>query len=180
MEHIVRFEGGYDCILFECTYGSKDCKPGSGGSHGRHGLNIRFVSKGDAGAVQFLLYTGWTPQHASPSSIGVRDVRDWGGQHMMPADLGYHSKTPRYDGQEPIDKACEFCGGQPCYYDGSRLNANDAMYALVNGGDAALWAFLDAYYDATFKDGPYPTPAEFKTTPRKANNQTPPPTQETL
>jgi len=169
MEHIVRFEGGYDCILFECTHGSKDCKPGSGGSHGRHGLSIRFVSKGDAGAVQFLLYTGWTPQHASPSSIGVRDVRDWGGQHMMPADLGYHSKTPRYDGQEMINKACEFCGDQPCYYDGSGLNANDAMYALVNGGDVALWTFLDAYYDTTFKDGPYPTPAEFKTAPRKAS-----------
>ena len=81
---------------------------------------------------------------------------------MMPADLGYHSKTPRYDGQDAIDPACEFCDGQPCYYDGSALNASNAMYAVVNGGEAALWLFLDAYYDATFNGGEYPKPAEFK------------------
>ena len=167
MEHIIRLEVGYDCIKFECAFGSKNCFPGSGGSHGRHGMSIRFVAKGDAGAVQFLLYTGLTPQFAEPSEIGVRDC-EWGSAQAMPADLGYHSKTPRYTGHEVVDSACEFCGGQPCYYDGSSLNANDAMYALVNGGDAGLWAFLDAYYDTTFSGKPYPTPAEFKAAPRKA------------
>jgi hypothetical protein len=162
MEHIVRFDGGFDCIKFECVWGSADCEPGAGGSHGRHGLNIRFVSKGDAGAVQFLLYAGWMPQHALPSTIGVRNVRDWGGTGITPADLGYHSKTPHYDGQTQADSACEFCDGQPCYYDGSGLNANDAMYALVNGGHVALWAFLDAYYDTVFNGAEYPKPAEFK------------------
>ena len=166
MEHIVRFERGYDCIKFECTSGSKDCKPSSGGSHGRHGLNIRFVSKGDAGAVQFLLYTGWTPQYVKPSNIGLRDC-NW-GTSIMPADLGYHSKTPRYEGQHKIDNACEFCDGQPCYYDGSGLNANDAMYALVNGGEVALWAFLDAYYESVFAGSKYPVPAEFEMPPRKS------------
>jgi len=161
LEHIARFEGGHDCIKFECVHGSKNCKPGSGGSHGRHGMNIRFVSKGEAGAIQFLIYTGWMPQFAKRDEIGFRDVRDWGG-HMMPADLGYHSKEPRHDGQEPICQACEYCDGQPCYYDGSGLNANDAMYALVNGGEAALWDFLDAYYETTFHDAPYQGPAEFR------------------
>ena len=80
---------------------------------------------------------------------------------MMPADLGYHSKTPQYEGQEVMDDACEFCDGQPCYYDGSGLNATDAMYALVNGGETALWAFLDAYYEAVFNSGAYPEPAEY-------------------
>ena len=166
MEHIVRFERGFDCIRFECVHGSADCKPGSGGSHGRHGLNIRFVSKGEAGAVQFLLFTGWLPQYAKPSVIGSRDC-EW-GQYVLPADLGYHSKTPQYEGQKSSSFACEFCGDQPCYYDGSSLNANDAMYALVNGGDSALWDFLDAYYESTFNGRKYPTPTEFPAPPRKA------------
>ena len=161
MEHIVRFESGFDCIKFQCMYGSKACVPGKGGSHGRHGLNIRFVSKGDSGAVQFVLYSGWLPQNVQPSSIGSRHVDNW-GSIIMPAELGYHSKTPMYEGQSTIDNSCEFCGGLPCYYDGSGLNASDAMYSLVNGGDDALWNFLDAYYNSVFSGGEYPKPFEYQ------------------
>lgn len=166
MEHIVKFEVGHDCIRFECVNGSKNCKPGEGGSHGVHGLSIRFVTKGKDGAVQFLLHTGWLPQYAEPDNILFRDIRDW-GSHTIPVDLGYHSKTPRHKGQATIQDKCEFCDGQPCYYDGSGLNANDAMYALVNGGDKALWEFLDGYYAATFEGGKYPAPVEYKMPLRK-------------
>lgn len=166
MEHIVRLESGYDCITFECCNRSKKCFPGSGGSHGRHGLSMRFVSKGELGAVQFLLYTGWTPQYSKEDRIGARRIHDW-GRGAMPADLGYHSKTPRYEGHTIADQSCEFCDGQQCYYDGSGLNASDAMYALVNGGDSALWAFLDAYYNTVFEDCEYPKPAEYKMPSRK-------------
>lgn len=165
-KHSVKFIAGYDCIRFECVNGAENCKPGFGGSHGCHGLNILFVSQGQEGAVQFLMFTGWIPQYAEQSSIGVRSIRE-SGLHMMPADLGYHSKTPRYEGQNKIQEACEFCDGQPCYYDGSSLNANDAMYALVNGGDDALWRFLDAYYASVFEAGEYPAPAEYKMPLRK-------------
>ena len=166
LEHIVRFDAGYDCIRFECVNGVESCKPGAGDSHGRHGLTIRFLSKGAEGAVQFVLYTGWLPQHAAPSWIHVRDIRSWADGHdPLPVDLGYHSKRPMHEGQEPMDDACEFTGG-PCYYDGSGLNAIDGMYALVNGGDKALWAFLDAYYESVFHDAPYPTPAEYRRAPR--------------
>ncbi len=167
LEHIVRFERGHDCIRFECIFGSKRCKPGAGGSHGRHGLQIRFVVKGNKGAVQFLLHTDWLPQYTEKSSIGSRDIHDWGGEHVIPVDLGYHAKEPQYDGQEPSTEACEFCDGEPCYYDGSALNANDAMYALVNGGGEALWAFLDAYYECRFNGGEYPEPAEYEMPPRR-------------
>jgi len=44
------------------------------------------------------------------------------------------------------------------------------MYALVNGGGDALWAFLDGYYDATFNDGAFPKPAEFKMPLRNADD----------
>jgi len=167
MEHIVEFERGYDCMKFECVHGSADCKPGGRGRHGRHGVNIRFVAKGGRGAVQFLLYTGWMPQHI-PNSIVGRVVTDWGSP-PMPADLGYHSKMPHYEGHEPMSEVCEYCDGQPCYYDGSTINANDAMYALVNGGDAALWVFLDGYYDSVFNGAAYPIPAEYAASLRSIN-----------
>jgi hypothetical protein len=160
MEHIVNFESGYDCIKFECINGSKKCNPGSGGSHGKHGLNIRFVVKGDGGAVQFVIYTGWMPQLKKPSTIGVRDC-DWDFGEVMPADLGYHSKTPHYEGQNRMPGKCEYCDGKPCYYDGSSLNANDAMYALVNGGDNGLWKFLEEYYETVFNNAEYPKPVEY-------------------
>jgi hypothetical protein len=165
MEHVVRFERGFDCIKFECVFGSDKCKPGTGGSHGRHGMNIRFVVKGEDGAVQFLLHTGWIPQYATPSLIGARDCT-WSGA-TQPSDLGYHSKTPHFEGHEPSIESCEFCDGKPCYYDGSSLNANDAMYALVNGGEDALWEFLDAYYATVFNRATYPKLAEYKMPPRK-------------
>lgn len=163
LEHIVRFEQGYDCIRFECKWGVVSCVPGSGGSHGRSGLDIRFVVKGDEGAVQFLLATGWLPRHVSDDHMlrhnpGLGVISSV--SYPSPADLGYHSKTPRYEGQGQMVTDCEWTGGT-CYYDGSSLNADDAMSALVNGGDEALWAFLDAYYDHVFHGGPYPTPAEY-------------------
>jgi hypothetical protein len=159
LEHVVKFEKGYDCINFECISDSKNCKPGSGGSHGSHGLSIRFVVKGEEGAVQFLLYTGWLPQH-SLCSFGFRDCDFSGSYSFLPADLGYHSKTPKYKDQMMF-KNCPYCDGELCYYDGSSLNANDAMYTLVNGGDEALWEFLDQFYYCIFKDGKYPIPTEY-------------------
>lgn len=171
MEHIIRFEQGHDCIKFECRWGRKDCRPGGGGSHGVSGMSIRFVAKGDDGAVQFVISTGWLPQHATKNRIGYRGVGEWcssmSNYFPSPSDLGFHSKTPRYDGHEPIDDSCEFCDGEPCYYDGSGLNAADAMYALVNGGEEALWEFLEAYYDCVFGTGTYPEPAEYPYAPRK-------------
>lgn len=162
MEHIVRFVEGFDCIKFECAYDSDRCKPGEGGSHGKHGLEIKFFSVGDEGAVQFILSTGWIPQQIDKDSIGHRGVGEWGSLiGFMPSDLGAHSKKPMYEGHNPISESCEFCDDKPCYYDGSGLNASDAMYALVNGGEKALWEFLDAYYLTVFEDAKYPEPAEY-------------------
>lgn len=153
MKHITRFIEGYDCITFECIEGSPNCQPGKGGWHGKDGLKVLFVSKGKEGAVQFILGLGVTPQ--TEAQI------EWKG-YLYPFDLGYHSKTPRYEGQKPISAHCEFCDNETCYYDGSSLNANDAMLALVNGGDKALCEFLDGYYKHVFYDEKYPVPAQFK------------------
>lgn len=163
MKHITEFRAGYDCIKFECKFDSKGCIPDKGGSHGKHGLSIAFIAKGDEGAVQFVLYTGWMPQNVTATNIGFRDL-DYGSDgslYPMPADLGYHSKKQQYEGQSTVDDNCAYCDGEPCYYDGSGLNASDAMYALCNGGDEGLWEFLDAYYECVFNDKEYPKPMEY-------------------
>ncbi len=160
LQRIVGFEQGYNCIKFECVCDSSSCKPGSGGSHGIRGLSIHFLVKGRAGAVQFSMSTGWLPQRINPSSIGSLNfsIKD---SSPYASDLGYHSKKPQYEGQESIQDDCEFCDGQPCYYDGSGLNANDAFYTLLNTGDKGLWAFLEGYYASVFEGEDYPTILEY-------------------
>ncbi len=149
----VRCEAGYDHIRFVCSSASPRCFPGSGGSHGRHGLQIRWILKGDDGAVQFLLMTGWTPV---PS--------DWDNSDQMaplPADLGYHSKRPMFEGHK-TQGPCDFIGGGECYYDGSGLNASDAFTVLCNEGSDGLWVFLESYYETVFDGVPYPSAAPYK------------------
>lgn len=159
LTHRVDFEGGHDCIRFECISDSPSCKPGGGGSHGVHGLQIRWLTIGPKGAVQFLLGTRWLPQFVEPNAIRHREFRV-DGLRPLAMDLGYHSLTPRYEG-EVQNGPCDYLGGAACFYDGSGLNADDAFYALVNGGGTGLWAFLDAYYAHVYEGAPYPAPCEY-------------------
>lgn len=99
----------------------------------------------------------------------------------MPADLGYHSPKPMYEGQLPMGAEkfdfdhketlkgaagdiqiptrvltgtftpCQYLDGKPCYYDGSGLNAERIYEVLVAEGSAGVWRELRAYYDETFK-----------------------------
>ena len=153
MERIITFEKGYNCIEYECAYDSERCRPNSSGSHGLHGMNIRFVLKGDDGAVQFVLYTPFLPTEKS--------YLEQKGNSWMPADLGYHAKKPQYDGQKITDQQCQYCDGEPCYYDGSSQNAEDAYKTFVRAGEEDLWRFLDEYYNCVFNGGEYPKAGEY-------------------
>jgi len=160
-ERVVRFDRGRDCVQFECIHGSEKCKPGAGGSHGISGLRIGFYAKGVGGAVQFTLNTGWKPLKIKrdPISNTMFDLNP-GKYYPVPYDLGYHAKEAQYDGQEVSEQYCEWTDG-PCYYDGSGLNAYDAWYTLINGGDEELWRFLEAYYCHIFVNGEYPKVYEY-------------------
>jgi len=148
----VRFYRGYDCITFECIFGSKKCIPGHGGSHGKHGVEIAFYVKGKKGAVQFKLSTGWLPYYKNVSNCFNIPVFS-----PLPIDLGYHSYTPQYKGQPSFSPGrCTVLRGRRCYYDGSGTQAEDAYYILVNRGEEALWEFLEAYYYSIFYSKPYP------------------------
>jgi hypothetical protein len=127
--------------------------------YGRHGMEVRFVLKGAAGAVQFVLYTNWL-------TSGDRFEARHGGLHCtdgirrndnvspQPADLGYHALAPQYEGQP--QRECGYVDGGKCYYDGSGLNAADAFDVFTDDGEEALWSLLETYYQATFEGGAYP------------------------
>lgn len=154
----IEFESGHDCIRFQCVNGSKSCLPGSGGSHGRHGMNISWLVIGKKGAVQFLVYTGWMPEP------GKRNY-DKNQFPPMPADLGYHSKKPFYKGQTEMADKCIYIGCK-CYYDGSGLNAEEPFRVLCNEGGDALWEYLERVYRAHFGRGKWPSPKPYKFLPR--------------
>ncbi|HEX9833460.1 MAG TPA: hypothetical protein VGA66_10330 [Mycobacterium sp.] len=102
---------------------------------------MRFVLIGDAGAVQFVVYTGWM--------LNETPENGWG--RVMAADLGYHSPVPRYEDQAMLTDDCEYLGNKPCYYDGSTLNAELPWRILRHEGGKALWTYLEDYYRSKFE-----------------------------
>jgi len=112
---------------------------------GVHGLELRMILKGDKGAVQFVLYTNWFLELAN------REARGFNNQIMppIPADLGFHSKKPMYEGQEVMDLECEYTNGL-CYYDGSGLAADAVFAILLKEGSDGVWKYLHRYYQSIF------------------------------
>ncbi len=121
--------------------------------YGVHGVNIRFLLKGPLGAVQFLIFTNWQLSHvAAELEAGYKERRYpydsptiW---QPIPADLGYHSPKPLYDGQEPMD--CDVLPEGVCYYDGSGLRAKVLFEKMLVGGDTAVWEELENEYHLRF------------------------------
>ena len=113
--------------------------------YGVHGVDLRMVLKGPKGAVQFVLYTGWLPPKTR-KEFEIRQVKMHG---PLPADIGYHSLVPQYDGQESRDD-CPYLDGKPCYYDGSGLRANKVFDILTEKGTDGVWAYLEEEYKAIF------------------------------
>lgn len=139
MEKIIRFTPAFDKRSADQSK-----------NYGIHGVDMRMVLKGDLGAVQFVLYTNWHLPHVQE---GLRvDMQP--NKHFlfepMPADLGYHSYRPMYEGQEPLQKECEFLNGKPCYYDGSTLNAERIYTTLLEKGSDGVWQELEEYYMRIF------------------------------
>jgi hypothetical protein len=67
----------------------------------------------------------------------------------MPADLGYHSWMPRYEGQSAMD--CHLSPNGICYYDGSGLNAEPIFSVLLREGSDGVWRELEKYYASVFE-----------------------------
>ena len=125
---------------------------------GIHGCEMRFVLMGKLGAVQFLVFTNWhLPEvqdelldRPSDKSHVEEKFRIHALFSPMPADLGYHSPKPKYDGQESTSEKCPYLDGKPCYYDGSGLNAEPVYEILVREGSDGVWKRLEEYYVQVF------------------------------
>lgn len=109
-------------------------------SYGVHGVDIKFVLKGEEGAIQFVLFTGWQLPHVAREQGKPLDC------FPLPSDLGYHSPIPRYEGHKPVTEPCEWLQGGPCYYDGSSLAAEAVFEILLREGDEGVWAELEKTY----------------------------------
>jgi len=148
MERIVEFNPAFDK--------RKDPK----GNYGIHGGNMRMLLKGDKGVVQFLLYTNWHLPHVSDEldnkilmdgRQGKLSEYSFSIFHPLPADLGYHSSVPQYEGQSIASDSCEYLDGKPCYYDGSGLGAERIYEVLLKEGSDGVWRELEDYYNMIFE-----------------------------
>jgi len=143
MEKIVKFYPAFDR--------RKDPK----GNYGIHGVDMRMILKGDKGAVQFVLYTNWHLPHVQEElnlkAIGQDSTYISAILNPLPADLGYHSPVPQYEGQSVASESCEYLDGRPCYYDGSGLNAERIYEALLKEGSDGVWRELEDYYNIIFE-----------------------------
>ena len=131
-------------IEFDPAYVKRHTDPSK--NYGIHCLTLRMVLKGEKGAVQFVLYTGWFLPH-------VREELQFKERFLsepLPADVGYHSPMPMYEGQKSIIEQCAYLDGHPCYYDGSALTAEKAFDILVEQGGDGVWKYLEDYYHDTF------------------------------
>ena len=138
-------------ITFTPAYDKRDADPSK--NYGIHGVDMRCLLTGPLGVVQFVVFTGWMLEHIEKEmearhhdAVGFRITRP------MPADLGYHSPKPMYDGNSEME--CDLLPGGKCYYDGSSLNAEKPFRLLKEQGSEALWTFLENYYRETFEDRP--------------------------
>lgn len=123
-------------------------------NYGIHGVELLMLLKGKEGAVQFRLSTNWhLPSVQKELDAKWESNPQWRhiSCHPLPTDLGYHSYIPRYEGQTPISKECEWLEGKTCYYDGSSLNAEDIYKKLLIDGDGAVWEGLEEYYKDRLK-----------------------------
>ena len=138
MEKLIYFEPGYD---------KRSSDPSK--NYGIGGMKIRFVLKGDKGAVQFLIGTDWYPENTQKEYMtrfpNKTEVQPMGW------DIGYHSPVPMYDSQEIAQDNCEYLDGKPCYYDGSGLRADELIPAFLERGVDAVWEELEEEYKYRFE-----------------------------
>ena len=130
-------------VQFSAAYDKRDPDPNK--NYGIHGVTIRFVYKGEKGATQFVLYTNWHLPHVTEELRNKERFL----LEPLPADLGYHSPTPQYEGQTQMD--CDLLEGGVCYYDGSSLQADRVYKRLLEDGEDGVWAELEEEYKYRFE-----------------------------
>jgi hypothetical protein len=147
LERIIHIRPAYDCIGVQpCVHGSERCKPGTGGSHGRHNAEMHMTLRGPDAEITLVISTGW-------------DLPTVPAHHRLTRDRVYprgafvelHTSRPRYEGADrrqpnPGD-SCEKWGS--CYVDSGYTMSDEPTRLLVEKGSDAVWAWLENLYVET-------------------------------
>jgi len=135
-------------IEFKPAFDKRDPNPAK--NYGVHCVEMRWLLKRPKGIIQFVLYTGWHLPHVQEELQAKCHERKSCPLSSLPADIGYHSPVPVYEGQGFVTESCPYLGGVPCYYDGSSLNAEPIFEKLVTLGHEAVWKEMEKWYYNTF------------------------------
>jgi len=105
---------------------------------GINSVRIYFCIKGEKGAIQFVLATGWNLPHVKKEFLGKTN----NDLFPLAMDVSYHSPVPMYDGQQPISSTCELLGDKTCYCGGSGSEVEKYLEALIEHGSDRVWDML--------------------------------------
>lgn len=131
-------------IIFNPAYDKTHKDPKK--DYGIHGVDMMWYLKGELGAIQFVVYTNWHLPHVQKNlDARIDDQFPHLCCHPQPADVGYHSPTPQYEGQTLMIENCQVING-PCYYDSTCLQAQDIFNILVKEGGDAVWKEMEKFY----------------------------------
>lgn len=147
MNRMVVFSPAYDHSIAPCD--DERCRESGGRWHGQHAVECHFYVEGDLGVVEFSFNTGFELRTVTDGPWGRRvdpSLKTVAGRECFPTakNLGHHWRTPVYDGELFVAE-CELVEGG-CYADGSGLNAEPLLAALIEGGSDAVWPLLEGYY----------------------------------
>lgn len=140
LEESVQFQPGYNCQRMDMQ------------GHGVHGMEITWILRGPAGAVQLRFGTDWVPGELWPGhGISPDGSRGWrmASSGLWSTDphgsgIGVHSHVPQYEDHE----AEPICGliGAPCYYDEALSAADPIVPLFMADGESAIWEALESRY----------------------------------
>ena len=135
---------GYDCVLIQpCKFGKESCKPGKGGSHGRHSAELWMSVLGHEAEVTLSVNTSWSPilgrSHPLPVPSGI--------------EVNWHTAWPQVENgqteenrRDPKPNAsCADWGA--CYSTSSTSSyAEELTQVLVRDGSDAVFKLLENEY----------------------------------
>jgi hypothetical protein len=132
---------------WEAAYDKRTDNPAT--NYGIHGMEVRFYYGNKyEGIIQFVIYTNWHLLHVTKEQDAKYESHFL--CHPLPADAGYHSPEPEYEGQAEFDCDLLKCG--KCYYDGSGLQAEEWFAQFLAGGEERLRELMKEEWDYHFKN----------------------------
>lgn len=141
LEESVQFQPGYNCPVMTMQ------------GHGVRGMEITWLLRGPAGAVQLVFSTDWIPGELyAGHGLSPGGSRGWqmSSSGLWSTDpngrgIGVHSRVPQYEGHEAGE--CGLLHG-PCFYDEHLSAADQFVPRFMADGEQVIWDELESRYAA--------------------------------